>query len=1216
MLESKLQMDPRCTIENSIKHINLVAVRSYRLFVYRAFMVLIPFVFVIFEWFSDSCVKRRLVYRKVHSIGEATHVLIKNTNGLTEVVPLSHETLYFGPNIERLFYTFVYHHIRYLYHDNEGRFISLKHYFTAGQSIHSFCDRFRKGRFSWEAGKLLSTFGKNQLVVEKQSFMRFLYIELSTPLSIFQICTYAILLIRSMYLYTSILLFMFVKSVLNEAWARMKLQSELIDISDYKTKAIVIRRNLDGSFNKAVVGFTKLVPGDVVEISQDITLPADMLLVHGSCIVDENMLTGENVPVIKTPVYSQNNLAAIEEVSHQHVLFAGSKCMYTRTNITGCVLAIVLNTGFNSSKGDLVRSLIFPRQMRFRFYRDASVLLLFLFCGAIGGIVFYVVYQHNMLTEVNWTFKSTLFRCLSIFFSIVKPTIPLCLYVSLNRTKANLKKKDIYSVNKFKINECGKVTLVGFDKTGTLTEHEVKTAGFVVNSEVDRRESDFSIHDAVVFKSWFTKGLALQSEYKGPRSTVKRDLKDSFVLNELPTRSSMGFRDTSLVYKPFELADEFDIKCDQSQVAVKFELSELQTADEVHNDRNMTNQFFLNYMIGCSVCNTLVKVDGETLGLQLEKEMVENSLYEMAYVPKRMDKLGQKYVLKERYAETYKDKVPGEMKLRRIMDFSAASPFMSAVVKIDTRYFVYSKGAPEEIEQRCKPDSIPANYYFELYRLAKQGYRVIALGFRELDKETTKADRDEVEQQLVFLGFYVFDNPLKENTVATITTLRNNSIKCVLISGDMNFTCISVALSSGFIDPGCRVITCHKIKTEEGGIDFVWYEHESEEFSKGSKSHVNSVILSWEQVFNYRGRFLLAMDAKVLVALLEVIRQRYDALEQLNLFNYLAHHITIFSRANTANKKIIAEFLKTNYDKFNFFGYVGDGANDYEALKLADISLALGSFDMSIAAPFITKRVDIGQIVPLLEEGKAAMHNGLQNFRFILFFSLNSLLCNMILSTKYIWLNTMQSIFLDIFVFSLLGPMLSNIRPKRLCPAVPKSRIFNKETTVSLMLQASLSIMVLIISSWYYTTEKGYVRPIEIIGSEAKESGSVNVDDYSFFDNHFMFVLIGVADITFFVVSNARSEFRASIFRHFTICAYCLLLLGFIGFCSYIQYFNSNVVTNLIRGLFLIPDYLHVPYLYLGTFAGTVSSIIVTNWVVMKVDEKHKTKRRQTVLYD
>ena len=45
-----------------------------------------------------------------------------------------------------------------------------------------------------------------------------------------------------------------------------------------------------------------MIPGDIVEITQNLEIPADMILLEGTCVINETMLTGESTPVIKTSI--------------------------------------------------------------------------------------------------------------------------------------------------------------------------------------------------------------------------------------------------------------------------------------------------------------------------------------------------------------------------------------------------------------------------------------------------------------------------------------------------------------------------------------------------------------------------------------------------------------------------------------------------------------------------------------------------------------------------------------------------------------------------------------------------------------------------------------------------------------------------------------------------------------------------------------------------
>lgn len=93
-----------------------------------------------------------------------------------------------------------------------------------------------------------------------------------------------------------------------------------------------------------------------------------MLLLQGTCIVNEAMLSGESTPLLKESIELLEGHERLDiDTDHKNnVLFSGTKVLQaggggSKAADDGC-LAMVLRTGFGTAQGQLVRTMIFSSE--------------------------------------------------------------------------------------------------------------------------------------------------------------------------------------------------------------------------------------------------------------------------------------------------------------------------------------------------------------------------------------------------------------------------------------------------------------------------------------------------------------------------------------------------------------------------------------------------------------------------------------------------------------------------------------------------------------------------------------------------------------------------------------------------------------------------------------------------------------------------------------
>lgn len=122
--------------------------------------------------------------------------------------------------------------------------------------------------------------------------------------------------------YASCILVISVTSALASLIETLRNLKSIKKMAHYSCPVKVMRSGNEAELTD--IDSTELVPGDVVEVPEMMSMPCDLILLTGSCIVNESMLTGESIPVIKNALPFTNDVYDVNSDS-KYTLYGGTK---------------------------------------------------------------------------------------------------------------------------------------------------------------------------------------------------------------------------------------------------------------------------------------------------------------------------------------------------------------------------------------------------------------------------------------------------------------------------------------------------------------------------------------------------------------------------------------------------------------------------------------------------------------------------------------------------------------------------------------------------------------------------------------------------------------------------------------------------------------------------------------------------------------------------
>ena len=150
-----------------------------------------------------------------------------------------------------------------------------------------------------------------------------------------------------------------------------------------------------------------------------------------------------------------------------------------------------------------------------------------------------------------------------------------------------------------------------------------------------------------------------------------------------------------------------------------------------------------------------------------------------------------------------------------LLPFDAERRVMTTVHRDQQTTIAFTKGAPETLVPKCDA-TLSGNQLVTLDRalvleqaesLAREGFRVLAVAFREYPADGTELPASELESNMTFLGLVGLIDPPRREAPEAVAACRSAGIVPVMITGDHRDTALSVAKQLGIADSESGVLT-------------------------------------------------------------------------------------------------------------------------------------------------------------------------------------------------------------------------------------------------------------------------------------------------------------------------------------------------------------------------------------------------------------------------
>ena len=228
---------------------------------------------------------------------------------------------------ENLLFEFRFTQYQYSFSGSKFEPIEFDIYKPYSYLIENYSEGVKEGA---EYIGLVETFGTCNIEIPDKGIFVLLIGSILNPFYIFQIFSVLLWFFSEYEIYASCILITSIISITFELVDMRRNFKNLRDMVDYDCMVTVKRLTNRGQAVYKEIHSDELVPGDVIVVPESTKMPCDAIQLTGSSIMNEAMLTGESIPIIKNPLPKVDKEQYDPEEDKNYTLYSGTEVIQTR----------------------------------------------------------------------------------------------------------------------------------------------------------------------------------------------------------------------------------------------------------------------------------------------------------------------------------------------------------------------------------------------------------------------------------------------------------------------------------------------------------------------------------------------------------------------------------------------------------------------------------------------------------------------------------------------------------------------------------------------------------------------------------------------------------------------------------------------------------------------------------------------------------------------